>query len=249
MRFEENNNDYRLDGKILTKDEVLAFFNDQVAGAPAHGREKLAVDMLAKYLGNSQTLLDIGCYLGTFSEFILDKAPALNVIGVDYYSDNIRMAKLFWPNRQEFFMQQSVYKLEFPPESFDIVTFKEVIEHIDRPIEAIREINRVLKPGGLLLIGTPNANARAWNLFPYSLLNLVQKRKPSPAIFFEDIEWNRHIYSWTPKTLYTLLKVNGFDYVDHQIHSDSFLGKLFPAMAENMIFLVQKIAKSPETII
>jgi len=65
--------------------------------------------------------------------------------------------------------------LPYPDESFDLITFTEVIEHVENHRAVLRDIQRVLKPGGLLLITTPNIlNLKSrlrllffgfWNLF------------------------------------------------------------------------------------
>jgi ubiquinone/menaquinone biosynthesis C-methylase UbiE len=47
-------------------------------------------------------------------------------------------------------------KLPYPDDYFDLVTCTEVIEHIEHYRETLREINRVLKPGGYAIISTPN---------------------------------------------------------------------------------------------
>jgi len=46
--------------------------------------------------------------------------------------------------------------LEFPNNSFDLVYSFHALEHIDRPIHALQEMRRVLKPGGVFFVGTPN---------------------------------------------------------------------------------------------
>jgi len=46
--------------------------------------------------------------------------------------------------------------MPFVDDSFIIITMTEVIEHLENPLNALREINRVLKPGGKLIISTPN---------------------------------------------------------------------------------------------
>lgn len=47
-------------------------------------------------------------------------------------------------------------ELPFPEESFDIVVCVEGIEHIENPHHLVREVRRVLKPGGMLILTTPN---------------------------------------------------------------------------------------------
>ena len=65
--------------------------------------------------------------------------------------------------------------LPYPDETFDLITFTEVIEHVENHRAVLRDIQRVLKPGGLVLITTPNIlNLKSrlrflffgfWNLF------------------------------------------------------------------------------------
>jgi SAM-dependent methyltransferase len=47
----------------------------------------------------------------------------------------------------------------FPPESFDVVTMIEFVEHVPDPVRFLAESARLLRPGGLLYITTPNANS------------------------------------------------------------------------------------------
>ena len=55
----------------------------------------------------------------------------------------------------------------FPNASFDVVIFNEVIEHLRiNPVFAVAEIARILRPGGLLLLSTPNLNSRRFRAAP-----------------------------------------------------------------------------------
>ncbi len=53
-------------------------------------------------------------------------------------------------------LMDSVNDLSFADESFDIVFYHHVIEHVSDPAGSLRELSRVLKPGGWIYVGTPN---------------------------------------------------------------------------------------------
>lgn len=56
----------------------------------------------------------------------------------------------------------NIYTLPYPDNTFDAVILSEILEHIDRDVEGLREIYRVLKPGGVVAITVPNANYPFW---------------------------------------------------------------------------------------
>ncbi|MBZ0281181.1 MAG: class I SAM-dependent methyltransferase [Anaerolineae bacterium] len=56
----------------------------------------------------------------------------------------------------------NIYALPYPNNTFDGVILSEILEHIERDVEGLKEVYRVLKPGGVVAITVPNANYPFW---------------------------------------------------------------------------------------
>lgn len=235
------NERYLVDGKYLTEAECIEIFRG-INTIP--DRQEKALKLIEGNL-----IVDIGCYVGIFVNHAITANPGREIFGVDYFGDHVQLAKLLYPQHKSRFIQMSAYQLAFADKSIDCITFQEIIEHLEGAAIAIKEINRVLRPGGCLILSTTN---------PYywrDLLVFIAKEfrasiggrnALSPLIYFENVEWNRHIFSWTPSTLMTLLAVNGFEYVEHHYSRDGsgffdkILLRLFPFFGPTQILKVRK---------
>lgn len=89
--------------------------------------------------------LDVGCGIGDMLKF------RSNMIGVDINPVNVNYCKDQGLNC--FVMQSGL--LPFQPNSFDSVLLDNVLEHVEGPEDLIAEVNRVLRLGGILLVGVP----------------------------------------------------------------------------------------------
>ena len=74
-------------------------------------------------------------------------------------------------------------------------------------------------------------------------------------VLAENIEWDRHVYAWTPQTLLTLLASNGFEYVDH-CYESRVPESLAPLASDGsavfraqQILKVRKIAPAPAKLV
>jgi SAM-dependent methyltransferase len=56
----------------------------------------------------------------------------------------------------------NIYALPYPDNTFDGIILSEILEHIERDVDGLREVLRVLKPGGITAITVPNANYPFW---------------------------------------------------------------------------------------
>jgi len=104
--------------------------------------------------GNTLRLLDVGCSSGAFLEAARDmNLPARGVEPAPSAAASARAKGLD-------VVTGTLDSAGFEPDSFDAVTLFEVIEHLQDPLSLARDVFRVLRPGGIWLIGT--ANAASW---------------------------------------------------------------------------------------
>jgi len=95
------------------------------------------------------TLLDIGCGGGALWEFV--RGHVDNYLG----ADAVRYHDL--PDACEFYQADlDTAKVPLPDGSGDVVVAIEIIEHLENPRAFFRELTRLAKPGGLIVVTTPN---------------------------------------------------------------------------------------------
>jgi len=87
-------------------------------------------------------LLDVGCGSKPYKDTYF--SAATSYVGVDYASEKSRPDII-----------ASALSLPLDNESFDTVVSTELLEHVPDPLRALREMHRVLKPGGHLILSTP----------------------------------------------------------------------------------------------
>jgi ubiquinone/menaquinone biosynthesis C-methylase UbiE len=116
-------------------------------------RYRFAVN-LANHLGYRPAVLDIGCGAGYGTAALAE--AAISVDGIDLAPDAIAYARSHYPNPASRFVAASATALPFADASFDLITAFEVIEHLQDGDQLLAEARRVLRPGGVLLVSTPN---------------------------------------------------------------------------------------------
>ncbi len=102
---------------------------------------------------SGQTLLDVGCGSGEF----LTQARQLGwtTTGVEFDPQAAEVARR---DGNEVFVG-TLEQAEFRNEQFDVITLSHVIEHLPHPNVTLSECNRIMKPGGVLWVATPNASS------------------------------------------------------------------------------------------
>lgn len=130
-------------------------------------------------------VLDLGCGDGNHLEYLKNYANVL--YGSDYNLVRLARSQAKY-NHASLFLADI---LDYPAQDnfFDMVFFHHVIEHITEDQKALETIFRILKPGGLLILGTPNEGAWWWQL--------AYKLQP------ETLKSTDHVQFYTAKTLST----------------------------------------------
>lgn len=135
-------------------------------------------------------LLDVGCGSGQF--LALMRSEGWEVEGQDV---DLRAAETAF---KTYGIGVRVGRLEavgYSDDTFDAVTMSHVIEHINDPIGILKECRRILKPGGMLVLVTPNAESFGHKYFKSC---------------YRDLDPPRHLYLFTQNTLQHVGKKAGF---------------------------------------
>lgn len=118
--------------------------------------EHLARYYFARDLVEGMVVLDIACGTGFGSEFIAKQQPT-EVYAVDVADDAINITKEKLKNyKNSFVSKQDGTNLSFDDNFFDLIFSIETIEHVEKDEAFLKDLFRVLKPSGKLIISTPN---------------------------------------------------------------------------------------------
>lgn len=110
-------------------------------------------------------VLDIGCGFGETLSY--HKARGCDVYGVEVDENIRRYADIYGFNVQVGLFNPEQYEEDF----FDYVTLDQVIEHVTDPVGTLRGVGRILKPGGVAILSTPNSNGWGAKVFRNRWIN------------------------------------------------------------------------------
>lgn len=100
-----------------------------------------------------KSLIDLGCNDGAISVGYLDEGVS-NVTGVDIDGSAIKRAQKLHTKPGLTFVISTLKKIPLEDECADVIISSDVFEHISHPVTILKELYRILKPGGQILIGT-----------------------------------------------------------------------------------------------
>jgi SAM-dependent methyltransferase len=169
--------------------------------------------------GRGGALLDIGTHQGEFAERVARRVGATRVAGIDFVEEHAAMARA---RGIDVACANIDDGLPFADEEFDIVHANQVIEHVRRSDAFLREVHRVLKPGGLALISTNNfsswhnvgALALGYQPMPAHVSDELIVGNPLDPLRGQEHEDGRaHLRLFTGRALIELCAVHGLERV------------------------------------
>ena len=101
-------------------------------------------------LANGLRWLDVGCGNGAFTEVLLARGAPSEVIGIDPSEDQLNYARSRAGVAKARFQQGSAMALPFDDDSFDVAAMALVITFVPDPQQAVAEMARVVRPGGMV---------------------------------------------------------------------------------------------------
>ena len=152
-------------------------------------------------------LLDVGCSSGAF--LTIANKLGFQAEGVEPAPQAAQGACSSGLKVHQGFLED----IKFPANTFDIVTMFEVIEHVRDAFSLLNECHRIIKPGGLLMIGT--ANTDSWTA------SIMKSRWE----YFDITRHGGHISFFNPQSIRVLAERSGFKVESVRTHSVRFLEK------------------------
>lgn len=138
---------------------------------------------LFKKIGEKTSVLDVGCGEGFTIRTLKALSPNSTFVGVD--TDKKALAYAQERDAPTTYVEASIFALPFPDKSFDLILCNEVLEHLDNPGKALRELRRVTKK--YILVSVPHEPL-------FRLSNLIRGRNISRLG-----NYPFHLQTWTKR--------------------------------------------------
>ena len=148
--------------------------------------------------------LEIGCAQANTTLLLAERG--FWAVGLDLRLGFVQYARLKHTHGHAGFLVGSGDSLPFKAESFDIVILTELLEHVAYPEDFLTQAIRILTPGGILVLSTPNGQHR-WKALP-TFAQIANDRKNLVATQFQP-DANGHLFLFTMTELCELVKSCG----------------------------------------
>jgi 2-polyprenyl-3-methyl-5-hydroxy-6-metoxy-1,4-benzoquinol methylase len=193
---------------------------------------------------NRGVLLDIGCSTGEWGQYWIKNG--WDVFGIDINKE--QLTKSEEKGIKTSYCDLNTDKIPYKDNSFDLIFAGEVIEHLIDTDGILKELYRCAKPGGFVLLTTPN------------LVSFENRLRSVLGIYPKWVDYrlqgSGHVRAYTPAILKHQLRSSGFKitkvtgnwipFIPQKYLDDikapwlSFTGSIFPGLAMDIIILAEK---------
>jgi ubiquinone/menaquinone biosynthesis C-methylase UbiE len=149
----------------------MAYSDIQIAGgdtATSRSLSKRLAIIQGALAVRGAKIMDCGCGAGEYVAALLEMGADAH--GVEYNQDKVAQFRRAHPAFAARVAQGNIEQLDAPSEAFDAVLLNEVLEHVPDEKAALREIRRILKPTGVLILFSPN------RLYPFETHSVIWKK-------------------------------------------------------------------------
>ena len=201
--------------------------NDERILITIKSRYRRAAEYMLKC--NKKSVLDIGCSVGYGSNIL--HSMGFLVKGIDYNKESIKVARKKYPKIEFEAADTASYKKG----RYDAVVALEVIEHLKNYKSSLKNWFDMLKPGGILIISTPNSKYQKSKShfhkkeFTYDELKLI-----FPGSTIEGFDW--HYMTTKPITLL----LGGVAALKFRMSLNK-IARRFPKYSNNLFLVMEKL--------
>jgi SAM-dependent methyltransferase len=137
----------------------------------------------------SGALLDLGCSSGGFLGCL--QGGSWKLYGIEMSADCARRAEA---RTGAHVFVGDIPDAPFPPESFDVITCFDVLEHVYEPLRVMAKVREWLRPGGVFYVQVPSIDSAEARVF---------------GTYWHGLELPRHLFHYSPASLRNLAKATG----------------------------------------
>jgi 2-polyprenyl-3-methyl-5-hydroxy-6-metoxy-1,4-benzoquinol methylase len=197
---------------------------------------EMVMRVLRKRGVTGETFVDVGCGTGSLADWVAGMFP--RYVGVDV----VRYPE-FADDREFVEVDLETGAIPLANGFADVVAAVETIEHLENPRAFMRELVRIVRPGGWVIVTTPN------QLSVLNILSLMIRRR---HVHFQDVHYPAHLTALIEVDLRRIAAESGLDEVGVEysgsgrialtrLYYPKFLAALFPrAMSDNVLAMGRK---------
>jgi 2-polyprenyl-3-methyl-5-hydroxy-6-metoxy-1,4-benzoquinol methylase len=190
------------------------------------------IEIIDKLYPSKGRLLDLGCAIGTFLKVAREDSWEVEGIELSKYAANYAVEK-----ENLTVHNGDLLDMKLPSNSFDVVTLWDMVDHSETPNDVIKEVYRILKPGGIAAMDTFMDDALLFAMANYMYKFSFGMIK-GPSFKAHPIH---HSHYFSTETFKSLLESNGFEvifrkgsYLEGSVTSVGTIGKVVVSIFNTM---------------